>query len=350
MRTLIFYVLLLFIFGCVPKSDKNEPIDRNLKSNAQEFMDSKLNYDFDKVTIFAHPIFWEITKLKFPEENNLNAIKQILKEKYVSAGIQQMNADLNMKINIGNIIDSISNNNDEYIFLIDYERTGENKFDKIYAKSIIVAITKDKGYSWKFIDIDKDFLPQTKELLTAIYPAILVDSIFNTIDNELKISTIETRFAPTDDSEINFLNQFNTYGKAFYNGNINESVNFIYPDIFEYLYDKLQGKYSINEIKSSYIEELYKQFSSESKFEFRISKILNKVKYQNSLIYAVSYHLKRGNQNDYTLVGGEMIAISADNGKKWKFMERNQEFTIPVLSKKYPDRVISEILNYEYEK
>lgn len=349
MRTLIFYVFLLFIFSCVPKSDRNGPIDRNLKSNAQEFMDSKLNYDFEKVTIFAHPIFWEITKLKFPEENDLNAIKKNLKEKYVSAGIQQMNADLNMKINIGNIIDSISNHNNEYIYLIDYERTGENKFDKIYSKSLIVAITKDKGSSWKFIDIDKDFLPQTKELLTAIYPANIVDSIFINIDKELKVSTIETIFTPIDDNEINFLNQFNAYAKAFNDGNI-ESLNFIYPDLFEYFYDELQGKYSINEIKSSYIEELYKQFPGESKFEFRVSKILNKVKYQNSLIYAVSYHLKRGNQNDYTLVGGEMIAISADNGKKWKFIERDQEYTIPVLSKKYPDRVISEILNYEYEK
>ena len=264
-----------------------------------------------------------------------------------------MNAEYNMKINIGNIIDSISYQNDEYIYLMDYERNGENKFDKIYAKSIIVGITKDNGGSWKFIDIDKDYLPQTKELLSAIYPANIVDRIFKSIDTGLNISKEEIGFTPTDDIEINLQKQFNSYMNAFYYGNEDEVLNFIYPGVFENLKDVLQEEHSLNELKSifkeSYINIRREQVGNK-KYEMRVSKILNKVEYENSLIYALSYYLKSGIQNDYLSVGGELIAISTDNGRSWKFFERDQESAIPILAKKFPDQIITKALNYEYEK
>lgn len=296
MKPLFFYLLLFVIFGCAPKSDGNKAIDRNLKSNAQEFMNSKLTYDIDKLTIYAHPILWEIIKLKFPEENEINTIKLKLKEKYVSAGIEQMNSSLNMKIEIGNIIDSISNNSDEYIYIINYERTGENKYDKIYAKSIIVAITQDKGSNWKFIDIDKDYLPQTKEFFLAIYPTVIVDRIFKSIDNEATISTVnETTFTPTNDIEINLLNQFNSYCIALFKGNKKEALTFIYPGVFENFMDLVHGQYSSNEVKSIIIEKIFEKIpiekNSNKKFEIKISKILNKVEYGNSLIYVLSNYL-----------------------------------------------------------
>jgi hypothetical protein len=363
MKKLFYLLIVISLFGCTNNSNNNqelaekEPeqmknIDANLKEVAQEYLNSKLTLDIEKASSYMHLIAWDLLKLKLPEEKDINSIKRRIKEIYRTSGIKEMNEEYRMKIIVGNIIDSNSFK-DDYLYLLSYERKGENKFDKIYEKSITIAITEDKGGSWKFIGVDTKFISETKGFLLKNYPENIVNEIFESINNGLNSGSIEIGFTASNSTEKNLVKDFHAYIDAFYNGDANTAISYIYTGVFEHLKNIFQEDYSIKEVKTifkeSNIDKVREQLGNKT-LKTNISRILNKVEYENSLIYVISFSLKSGDQNDQVSVGGEAIAISKDNGKNWKFFERDDESVIPVLSIKFSNQIITKVLNYEYKK
>ena len=117
--------------------------------------------------------------------------------------------------------------------------------------------------------------------------------------------------------------------------------------------DVFQDEFSINEVKLIFkeinIDKLREEIGNKE-FETNISRILNKVEYRNDLLYVISYSVKVGDPNYLISSGGEAIAISTNNGRNWKFFEKDDESVIPILSKKYSNQIITKVLNYEYKK
>jgi hypothetical protein len=358
MKSLMLLIVCAFMIGCTTKSNNdykqvdNVELERNLKLTLQEYLDLKLNLEIEKSSIYIHPISWEILKLKFPEEKDIEGIKRKIAELFQSSNIKQMNEEFNMSYNVGSILDTLSFQ-DERIFILDYERKGENKFDKIYEKSLTIAITENNGDTWKFIGIDEEYLKQIEKLLRNKYPTTIVDRIFKTIKIGLSKENIETSFKPNDNIEKSLEKDFINYYTSFYSGNSEQAMSYLYSGLFEYLKTNSEGNYSIDEVKRIFketnIDKMKEQVENKNLIT-SISKILNKVEYKNSLIYVLSYSLRSGNSNDLTSVGGEAIAVSSNYGQNWKFFEKDDESLIPILSTEFPNEIITKVMNYEYKK
>lgn len=358
MKNIIILLLLTLLIGCNNTSENDSgkfnsiETEKNLKQSLQTYLDLKLNNQIVESSKYMHPISWQIIKLKFPDVTNLSSLKQKFDSMYVKFSIAKMNKEYNISYKVGNIIDTISFNN-EKIYILAYERIGQNKFNKIYEKTITVAITNKDSLAWQFIGIYEEYIPQTKLFFSNIYPPIIVERVFHSIGfglNNTQPNNV-ANFSPTSRDEKKLQIDFTNYTNAIYARNSNVILSYLYEDLFEYLKESNKNKYSLNEIKNIAVESiLAKSNSNKRNVSININKILKKVEFKNNKIWAMGYSLNSNNPNDLISVGGEAIAISKNNGLNWKFFEKNNKSVIPILAKSFPNEMITELLSYEYKK
>lgn len=153
-------------------------------------------------------------------------------------------------------------------------------------------------------------------------------------------------------AEKNMKLQIKEYIVALNTGDPDKAISYVYPDVFEYF--KLQYPYeqiSIQEIKNilfvDKINEMKKIVKEKNiSYYFEIVEIRKKINYKTSKIYIVLtrmyYIVKEIKQS----MDGEVIAISDDKGKNWKFIQNdsNQVDIKGILKIKYPIDTINKLL------
>ena len=150
-------------------------------------------------------------------------------------------------------------------------------------------------------------------------------------------------------AEKNLKNQLAEYYKAFATGEAEKVVHYIYPEVFEFLiqqypnsnvgFEKLKDSLFIQPLK-----EIKKLNKDDIKFEFEIKEITKKVNYKSSKLYVVltNFNIERNLEKHSS--GGEIIAISNDNGRNWKFFQNEPDSNQGILSIKFPQNIIDELL------
>ncbi len=151
-------------------------------------------------------------------------------------------------------------------------------------------------------------------------------------------------------SEINMKNQLKEYLVAFNGGDPDKALFYIYPDIFEYLLQKYPDeKITLQEIKNIMIEPVMKlkKVAQEKKvtYEFEIGEITKSVNYKSSKLCIVINYITTKVKLDKNSIGGEVIAISHDGGKNWKFAQYDPETTPGVLEMKFPNEIVNKFLS-----
>ena len=144
--------------------------------------------------------------------------------------------------------------------------------------------------------------------------------------------------------------QLNEYLKAFYGGDTKLAMNFLYPDIFNYLQiTNPEEKLTKEIIAKSIIEEPTKKLRIELnqrkiKMAFEINKPVLKYLNDSIIIYKniISVKIIKG-LNSYSL-GQEIISVSKDNGKNWKFMAYDKELTPKILRLNFDENTVNTII------
>ncbi len=355
---------MILIISCNSKSSKNNPaekttentfdLEKNLKLNAQNYINIRLKGDIENAAEYIHPIQWELLKLKFPEEPDINSIKRKIMELNRINGIEEFNTEYNMKFKLGEILDSVNLKN-EIIYTLIYTEEGATRYNNIYIKSTLIGISSTKKNNWKFIMVDESYASQIVQLLSNYYPKDIVQRISSTIFLKEDISVFKSKFQTANIIEEKLINQFYDFSISFFKGDADRAINYIYYGVFQYYKDNMPGNKSLEEVKSDFKKEAIEpiqegNLNSENDIDFQVRKILNKVTHGNDIIYVLGYSLLNTHNNENYSMGGEVIAISSDSGENWKFFEKDDQNTTPILSYNYPYSVVLKILDYKYEK
>lgn len=147
--------------------------------------------------------------------------------------------------------------------------------------------------------------------------------------------------------------QIEEYLIAFNTGDADKALYYVYPDIFEYLKKQYPDEeFNMQEIKDTiFIEPIkkMKKLVKEKKieFEFEVGEITRKVNYHDSKLYMVmTYVNAKIGLNKHSL-GGEVIAISNDNGENWKFVQNDPETINGILRIKFPQNIVDKLISKE---
>lgn len=194
----------------------------------------------------------------------------------------------------------------------------------------------------------------TKFLMISIATTLLVSCIQDkqnqNSDNNgsVVIDTVGNAIA-----EKNLKSQLREYLIAFNTGDPDKALYYIYPDIFEYMKQQYPDEHiNIQEVKDSlFIEPIrkMKKLVKEKKisYEFEIGDIIKKVNYETNRIYFVTTYVNAKINLDKHSMGGEVIAISNDNGQNWKFVENDPETITGILKMRFPQDIIDKIITKE---
>lgn len=142
--------------------------------------------------------------------------------------------------------------------------------------------------------------------------------------------------------------QLNEYLVAINGGDPDKAINYIYPDVFVYMQQQYPNDFSIERIKDEMREPVRKMKKLvEQKrvaYDFEIGDFTRKIDLGKDKIYTmiVSINGKMG-LNKHTL-GQEIISISNNGGKDWKFMELKNEMVKPILLMKFSSSTVDKVL------
>jgi hypothetical protein len=170
-------------------------------------------------------------------------------------------------------------------------------------------------------------------------------NVINDTNGNVAIDTTGNAIA-----EKNLKMQLKEYLVAFNGGDPDKALYYIYPDIFEYLRKQYPDeKFDMQEIKDTlFIEPIrkMKKLVKEKKisYEFEIGDITKKVNYKTNKLYIVLTYVNAKVKLDKHSMGGEVIAISNDNGINWKFVQNDPETISGILKMKFPQTIIDELL------
>ncbi|MBR9847728.1 MAG: hypothetical protein GYB35_17280 [Algicola sp.] len=201
-----------------------------------------------------------------------------------------------------------------------------------------------------------------KKIILSFFILILVSSCKKSKEskkslNEIQITETQNVTEPNNlnadltennsDDIQNIKTQIDEYLTAFLNGNSDKAISYCYPDIFEFMKSQYSKEYSIEQAKSIFKESIdaLKEMSVNGvEYEFEIGDI-KKITEKNDLkIYSIITYLKAKKGLDSNTSGGEQIAISKDNGKTWKFIDKDENKNyLKVLGMNIPKEIVNRI-------
>lgn len=134
-------------------------------------------------------------------------------------------------------------------------------------------------------------------------------------------------YVPNNTMEENLFNYLHEYAAALKSRNAEKIIELYYPDYFVLLQKEIPNK-SVNEIKEKmqlYYEQNFDTIIGEytnawpkAKYaDSRVTKIINRVKEGDKLLYLYEYHTMLFNETDtiYKKAEEYSVAVSLDNGK-----------------------------------
>lgn len=147
--------------------------------------------------------------------------------------------------------------------------------------------------------------------------------------------------------ENNLKLQLKEYLTAINGGDADKAISYIYPDVFVYMQQKYPKEYSISNIKKEMREpiEKMKKLVQQKKitYDFEIGDFVTKIDLGKDKIYTIIANINAKSGLNKHTIGQEVICISTNNGKDWKFMELKNEMAEPILRIKFPEKTVSKI-------
>ena len=163
-------------------------------------------------------------------------------------------------------------------------------------------------------------------------PSIIMDTVTNNnIDKNMKV-------------------QLKEYLQAFNRGDADKALSYFYPDIFEYARRQYPNdEFDIETFKDTafirpvtLMKELVKE--KDIRYEMEVGEITKKVDYENNKLYVVSTSMTTIIGKDRNTISGEVVAVSNDNGKTWKFVQNDPSIIRGILKIKFPTKIVNQLL------
>lgn len=148
----------------------------------------------------------------------------------------------------------------------------------------------------------------------------------------------------------NLKNQLKEYNEAMHGANPNPErvLDFIYSDTFTYLKNENPNNYSKEMVIKLFNEPATKlrEMATKNNIDYssRVGEITKKVNEGNKLIYKVQIFLDMKYGMEKHTTGDEILGISLNNGKNWKFLEFDPATTPQILKIKFSDKTIRTII------
>jgi len=155
----------------------------------------------------------------------------------------------------------------------------------------------------------------------------------------------------TDNTAIdsNLKIQIKEYLTAFNGGDPETAISYCYPDMFVWMKQQYPNEYSIEAVKEMFREPIreMKKMAREKKltYDFEIGKITKRIEVGSDRLYTVVVSIIAKKDFDEIKMGDEIIAISIDDGKNWKFIQKDPETAPDILRMKYSDDIVNQIMS-----
>ena len=156
-----------------------------------------------------------------------------------------------------------------------------------------------------------------------------------------------------NDQEQNMLKQFRSYNSALLRGDIPNAKSYIYPDAtiyFRKFYPDLNDEEITDEFFSALSDEMIAAIRKYDEhgivLDFVVGRISRKITYNENVFFVFElYSIMKNEKLQMYSDSDETLAISIDNGKKWKFLAVNED-TPHILKLRYNEDVIDKIMGY----
>lgn len=148
--------------------------------------------------------------------------------------------------------------------------------------------------------------------------------------------------------EKKLIEQLTEYLSSINGGNPDIAISYCYPDMFIYLKQQYPDEYSIELVKESF-KELINDMKKSSKerditYSFKVGDITRRIDLGKDKIYGIMTSVVAKKGFEEISAGGEVIAVSNDNGLNWKFIQKDTISTVPILSYKFTNEVIQLVM------
>lgn len=149
------------------------------------------------------------------------------------------------------------------------------------------------------------------------------------------------------ENEKNMRGQLIEYLTAFNKGDGEKAIKYVYPGSLQFLKTQYPADYDEQKIKDNFktMIDSFKESveKSESKYEFELGKIRERIEYKGDLIYVVETFIHITKDLNKHTFGEETIGFSSDNGLTWTFLNNNKDDAEKIIRYKYPEKVVLKI-------
>ena len=149
--------------------------------------------------------------------------------------------------------------------------------------------------------------------------------------------------------EENLKKQFNEYSELILTGDI-DVIKYLYSGIFKDIRESLPEAHNLSdkrifEIVFNEAQFLTEVNSGKIKVNFEIIEIYKKIQFENKMVYRISTLTTVTSNDSEKDLEGDVIAVSFDNGKNWKFVENEPDSIKKVLSYDFSESEINKIFD-----
>jgi hypothetical protein len=171
----------------------------------------------------------------------------------------------------------------------------------------------------------------------------------NNINRELNTAKMQVDTVEKKIFEKTLKVQLNDYMVAFFGGDPDKAIGYIYPDVFDYLIEtypdeKIDMEQLKQSLKEPAIEMKENVKKKHIKYSFEIGEFTNKVDLGREKIYVVLTYVYSTKGLNKSSSCAECVSITKDWGKTWKFFQKDSTMTEPILKKSFPEEVVRQIV------
>lgn len=149
-------------------------------------------------------------------------------------------------------------------------------------------------------------------------------------------------------AEKNLKSQLREYLVTYNGGDVDKAITYIYPDVFAYMKQLHPNDYDIESVKEEMREPMrkMKKLVQQKKvtYDFEIGAFTSKVDLGEDKIYTIIANINAKAGLNKHSIGQEIVSITNNNGRDWKFIELKNEMTEPILKMKFSDETVEKVL------
>ena len=182
----------------------------------------------------------------------------------------------------------------------------------------------------------------TSKQLLASYDYVIFSNSNHVSHASDLVDLIET------DIEQNLRSQLTLYLDAFLKGNVDEAFHHIYPDMLLWLKRDNPDSFSIADAKKFFkdltVDLRLLEEQKGFKTNYELGDIVHRVDLGSEKIYTILTSLNAKKDMHEIRMGGEIIAITIDNGKTWKFIQKDADTSPEILRIRFSNSIVEKIM------